>query len=407
MGTVPYFLLIALFICPIFSFAEGLDPYSFNPRSELRPQEYLPSLLPPLLRRDSTKTLNNLRSAPNPVIVTDEAGNVSVYQGGELKLSIDTKGNKTFYLKGLPHFEKDDRDYLTRTYEYSGSRATVKNEWGEVVGYKEFGLGGLLLKEFDEKGRHTKSYEYNGRMTKAMIDHLTNSRTLFNDKGKMEREVNFKGGTLATYYYGANGKLIHKIDNYGNKTVYDGSGRPVFTYRTTGAVIETYNWISRNAYSMTNEHGHTTYYDHDRQQYETQLVETPGGIVTRIVKTYAWQGTKLISSLDIDKEETTHYENGRPTLTINNSNLVMGLWKYDEQTGILISKIDRRDGTITFYDHGQETPYVYTEAFNPDDLTADYEPAGYDEIVMKIREYKDSSHSTADDVDVIWRRYNP
>lgn len=359
-----------------------INPYSYLPMSGRRPANRIDKTRKPLISV----------AAQTPLVVTDAEGNKYIYQNGKLRLRIDPVGNKRYYINNKVSFDKDADGKLTRRYKHQGSQTRIENEFGEVVGYQKFARGGLLINEYDAKGRLNRSYAYSGRRLNILIDVLTNSRTIYNQRAKPDREVNFHGATLAKYYYQDNGKLLYKIDNYENKTLfYEDGRRERVTYDFEGNVIATYAWTGADSYKLTDQHQNTTYVVRQRAQYETNYTGT-------VTKTYNWQGTKLISTTDVFKEEITSYENGLATETRYNGFLV-ALWKYDEQTGIFLSVTDK-EGKTTYFDHGREGFAITDDDFDLGSFNqGDYKPSLFDRVVQISRKYKDTAQSIMTEVE--------
>lgn len=393
LKTSLYLVLSLALLFPQSGWSFGFDEEAkLESSAVVNPYSYLPmELRRPATRTDRMRPTSLAVAPQRPAIVTDADGFKSIYSSqGKLLAKLDPlTGQITYYMGGSPRFEKDKSGKTIRKYVFHSPGASVLNEFGETIGYRSYGKGGLLLEEQDEKGRITRRYEYNGRKLTASLDLLTNSRTEYNDRGKPEREINFHTATLAQYYYNG-GKLSSKVDNYGNRTVYQDDGRrELAVYDAEGNRIKTYEWLSNTAYKVTDQYGNTTYVEEERPQYTANYTGTK-------IKEWFWSGTKLISTTDIFKEETTYYENGRPTETYYNGFLV-ALWKYEEDTGILVSYTDREK--TTYYDHGREGITIMDSTFTVDSLNRNYKPMFFAQIKDIILKYKDSSQSIMPDVE--------
>jgi len=383
---------IGLF-CPQRGLPYGIEEEAkLETSTVINPYSYLPMELRRPASRTDTMKPSLLAVAPQrPAIVTDADGFKSLYSSqGKLLAKLDPEtGKVTYYMGNMPRFEKDKSGKAIRKYVYHSPRASIENEFGETIGYQSYGKGGLLLQEEDEKARITRRYEYDGRRLTASLDLLTNTRTVYNERGKPDREFNFQTAALTQYSYNG-GKLSSKIDNYGNKTIYQDDGKKEkAAYDAQGNLIKTYEWLSSDSYKVTDQYGNTTYVAQERQQYTTNYTGTK-------TKTWDWQGTKLLSTTDLFKEEITYYENGRPTETRYNGFLV-GLWKYEAGTGILVSSTDREK--TTYYDHGREGITILDTTFALETLTRDYKPLFFDQIRDIILKYKDASQSIMPDVE--------
>jgi hypothetical protein len=84
----------------------------------------------------------------------------------------------------------------------------VRNEFGELVSYKEKGLGGQIVKEYD-KGRAVYNLDYEGNRT-------------------------------VKYEYDEHNMLTKKIDMYENTTYYDKNQNPDVVKNKEGIEITKY-----------------------------------------------------------------------------------------------------------------------------------------------------------------------
>ena len=319
-------------VSAVYAENSNIDPYSYNQVRNLQPvlQE---NFLPPVLAMKQSDPLTN--SAPtSPAIVTDESGNKFLYQDGKLQAKIDEQGNQTFFSNGKASHEKNYEGALTKTYEYHGAKATVKNEWGEVTGYQQYGQGGLLLEEYDEDGNLAKTRMYNDRNLEWILDHNDGSKVKFN-RDNPESEVNFEGHTTA--YYITNGRHIQKrvektVDENGtvmdgDVTVYDEKGnKPLYKQDYQGNKVLVYNYGAYNRLeSTTDQYSNVTEYQTDRQI----AIKNYAGAE---FKTWKWQGTRLISSEDKVNHESISLEAGVVTYYKNNKPIEsrFGSGKYDK-----------------------------------------------------------------------------
>lgn len=357
-SIISILIIAQIVFSPSLSFAGNLDPYSFDQSRQLQPvlQE---NFLPPALAIKKPKPLPN--SAPQtPTMVTDREGNKYIYEDGKLLTKIDQEGNQTYYMKGQARFEKDYEGKLTKTYEYSSPKATLKNEFGEVIGYQEFGLGGKLLKEYDEDGNLTKSYVYDGKRLDSVIDELTGMKTKYDIFGPKE-EYDFEGNLLAYYNY-ENGFLKEKVEKTvdenekivdGERTVYNHNGtKPLYKKDFEGNIILTYNYgkFFRLESTVDINGNVTKYYKNN----PTEMRYPEGGLL----KIWNNQGTKIVSSedkytdsnLDVVAGVVTHYKNNKP-LYATYDGVVIKNWIYIN--GKLVGIFDNRYNKLTLYDHNR------------------------------------------------------
>lgn len=348
--------------------ARNLDPYSFDQVRDLLPvlQE---DFMPPVIAFRKPRPLPN-SAAETPTMVSDQEGNKYIYVDGELRVKFDSEGNQVYYAKKMPRHERNYEGSLVKLYEYDGAQAKVKNEFGELLGYEEFGLGGLLLRTYDEDYNLTKSYTYENRTLDWILDELYGSKTKYGIEGP-EYDMDFEGNITA-YYKNDRRRIQKRIEKSvngdgevvdGDITSYDETGKfPVYKVDFEGNVVLTYQYAEYNRLKSTvDQYGDVTEYKTGRQMV---LKHKEGGVF----KVWNWQGTKLISTEDkvthgilgLSGGEVTYYKNEKPVYTRFEDGKVSDIvkrWVYDE--GKLLARWEAgRDGVesnkIVLYDHGRE-----------------------------------------------------
>jgi hypothetical protein len=234
---------------------------------------------------------------------------------------IDVEGNTESLKNNQVHFKRDYDGNLTEMREFTGGSGmvTIKNEFGEITGFEEFGQGGRILRAYDEEHYLTASFGYNHRSLAWIVDELLHTKTICDRYGRAMYDIDHEGNKIAFYEYNGNNKLKWKIDLYGNKTIYDDKGRKaLFTLDFEGNIVATFNYNDpRNGYRLTSivdQYGNIVEYKKDRPQ---KMQDYQGNLL----KEWLWQGTKLIMSKDLVTDSllgleaniVTWYKNGKPT----------------------------------------------------------------------------------------------
>ncbi len=197
----------------------------------------------------------------------------------------------------------------------------VKNEFGEITGFEEYGRGGKILRTRDEDYNLTATFGYDWKSLAWIVDELTHTKTIYDRRGKAMHDLDFEGNKLAFYEYNGNNQLKWKVDLYGNKTIYDAQGRKaLLTLDFKGKAIASFNYNDpRNSYRLTSiadQYGNITEYEKGRPQ---RMKDYQGNLL----KQWTWQGTKLImtkdlvtnSSFGLEANRVTWYKKGKPTQT--------------------------------------------------------------------------------------------
>jgi hypothetical protein len=288
---------------------------------------------------------------PNrPVQATDSSGNRQFYTTtGTLALSISKDGSVTFSISGQSktmdakgNLEREEKNIVGTNI------SEVKNEFGEVIAYRQKGLGGEVVKEYDKDKNLTKTYIYDsyGKRMVASVNELTKAKTVFDDKGRAIYDLDYEGNRTAKYEYNDNNMLTTKIDMYGNKTHYDGSQNPTYVENKEGMVINEYIYIKDEKGNLfldktyDKRSGETTYFKDGKQQYTR---DQSGAVITE----YCWNGSKMIYSFDKTNNETTWYDiDGKALYVAINDEIISKNLYYNGQ---LIGVWDKRNGEVTVF----------------------------------------------------------
>lgn len=319
---------MSLTVLGVFLFAEAnlafakVDPYSYKNRY-LMPIYEKTFVTPSSMKKDEPKSKSLPDAAPRtPGISKDSNGNVIINSAHhKFRTKIDRKGNTESLKSGQVHIKRDYEGNLTEKREFEGGSGvvTVKNEFGEIKGFEEYGQGSKILRARDEDYYLMASFGYHSRTLVWIVDELTLTKTIYDRYGRAMYDVDFEGNKVATYEYNGNNKLKWKIDLYDNKTIYDDKGwKALFTLDFEGNVIATFNYNDpQNSYrlsSIVDQYGNIVEYEKGQPQ---QMKDYQGNIL----KQWVWQGTKLIMSKELitnslfglETNRVTWYKNSKPT----------------------------------------------------------------------------------------------
>jgi hypothetical protein len=287
---------------------------------------------------------------PNkPIVATDSSGNRQYYTpSGQMSVSISKDGHVTFNLSNMTK-TIDAQGNLVSTEEYidGTNMKVVKNEFGEIISYKETGFGGNIVKEYDKDKNLKKSYTYDmyGKNLSYVTDEMTKGRTIF-EKGQAKYEEDFEGNVTAVYNYDENRMLVSKVDMYDNITYYDNKGNITHSQNKEGVVIARYhyeydengNYVVVSSYDPSTRE--TTFYKNGKQQY---VKNASGAIITD----YMWNGTKLICTFNRANKETTWYDIDGKTLYTSYDNELISKNLYYK--GQLVGIWDVRKGQVSIF----------------------------------------------------------
>jgi hypothetical protein len=287
---------------------------------------------------------------PNkPIVATDSSGNRQYYTpSGQMSVSISKDGHVTFNLSNMTK-TIDAQGNLVSTEEYidGTNMKVVKNEFGEIISYKETGFGGNIVKEYDKYKNLKKSYTYDmyGKNLSYVTDEMTKGRTIF-EKGQAKYEEDFEGNVTAVYNYDENRMLVSKVDMYDNITYYDNKGNITHSQNKEGVVIARYhyeydengNYVVVSSYDPSTRE--TTFYKNGKQQY---VKNASGAIITD----YMWNGTKLICTFNRANKETTWYDIDGKTLYTSYDNELISKNLYYK--GQLVGIWDVRKGQVSIF----------------------------------------------------------
>jgi hypothetical protein len=296
------------------AFADApVNPYSY------RQDTYMPIASDQMQRGlNLEQSLNNPLpqiASVNPAQIIDKYGNTSVYFNGKIKYVTAPDGTTTYYRGGLKAFTRNRNGYLFKRYEWNNSgEATVKNEWGEVTGFEQFGLGGKQVSELDSHRNITKKYEYDGRTTWEYD--FINQIWKRSENGEVQEERRAsKSGPLVAIWR-RDGDSVWRIEitvdidgnpMEGNRTRYDKNGvYPQEVFNAEGGLVMTYYWEN---YKLQKTVNHLT---GDVQLYgefgvsEEGFLDEDGQYYT--IWKYEWQGSRMLSAFNLWNGEVKYYD---------------------------------------------------------------------------------------------------
>ncbi len=290
-----------------------VNPYSY------RQDTYMPIASDYMQRGlNLEQSLNNPLpqiASVNPAQVVDKYGNTSVYFNGKLRYVTAPDGTTTYYRGGLKAFTRTRNGYLFKRYEWNNSgEATVKNEWGEVTGFEQYGLGGKQVSELDSHRNITKKYEYDGRTTWEYD--FINQIWKRSENGEVQEERRgSKSGPLVAVWR-KDGDSVWRIEitvdkdgniMEGNRTRYDKNGAyPQEMYNAEGGLVITYYWEN---YKLQKTVNHLT---GDVQLYgefgvtEEGFLDTDGQYYT--IWSYDWKGSRMLSAFNVWNGEVKYFD---------------------------------------------------------------------------------------------------
>jgi len=301
--------------------------------------------------RDFAKPNQMFQILPNrPIVATDSSGSRLYYTPtGKLAVSISKDGNSTFSLNGITKTRDSEGNITSVSKNVKGTnRIEIKNEFGEILSYKETGLGGKVMKEYDKDNNLTKTFEYNkyGKTISAITNEMTKGKTVFDEKGLAAYELDFEGNRMAKYEYDDKNRLKMKTDVYGNMTHYAANGEMMYTENKDGIVLQKYNYSydDRGNYSLESSIDPTTrditYYKNGKQTVTKNYM---GAVITD----YLWHGSKLVATFNRENQETTWYDRDGKTLYTSFNNQAISKNLYNE--GQLVGVWDVRTNQVTIF----------------------------------------------------------
>ncbi len=401
------------------SFLEAPSPYTFGPEGRT---------IADLRNFATPKMMVNI--LPNrPVVATDSSGNRLYYTpDGKMSLSISKDGSMTFSLGGTTKSLDAQGNLTSIATKISGTdMSEVKNEFGELLGYRQYDASGKVSKEYDNQGNLTKTYNYGkyGKTISYIVDEMSKTKTTYDEFGRETAVYDADGYILSASQYedvsykrGEDGKtlivaqtgnseshgLLVSRENYQYKqnsidepvelvcstTYFNEKGSPTVVKDAKGYVTSKFVYKQdTNGNEILDQvvnprTGEITYYKNGK---EDRVVNAEG----TVTKQYYWNGSKLMFAATLGKDGTwstiirnTYTEDAKNNIYDSTGNILESrdqngnlLETYVYREGepgtdgkkILAYVKNEQDGSITYYDElGRQT---YTKDKNGD-VTKEY-----------------------------------
>lgn len=353
-----------------------------------------------------------------PVKAHDKDGNTLYFTpSGKMTLRITKDGKRAYSLKAQSKIFNADGELEKETEMIKGTNKRVVKKDGMIVQSEELGFGGKtvalsdltikdkagnilsaekakramakaspeLLKEALFKGsmnkynnedgsgflyesedgfvyefNETQSYDYDkyAKSAEYVIDELTKTKTVFNQKGKPSCDINAEGTEIAWYEYDEDDNLKFKKDIKGNVTSFDKDGNMLYTKDSNDNTLVSYNYKEdENGYktldTSVDQHGNITYFDNGNPSVQTTA---EGDVITE----YVYDNNVLIYSFDKTKEEVTWYDFNKKPLFVASNEFLSKEWIYSR--GKLVGVWDNSSNRLTAIIEGQEVArYIVSE----------------------------------------------
>jgi len=287
------------------SFLEAPSPYTFGPEGRTVAD----------LRNFATpKMMVNI--LPNrPVVATDSSGNRLYYTpDGKMSLSISKDGSMSFSLGGTTKSIDAEGNLTSISTKISGTDiAEVKNEFGELLGYRQYNASGSVSKEYDNQGNLTRTYNYDkyGKTLSYITDEMSKTKTTYDEFGREVAVYDADGYILSACQYqdisyerGEDGKTLTVIQK-------DKTG-------SHGLLVSRENYqYKRDSLDSPLELVHTTTF-FDEKGSATITKDADGFVISRFVYKQDSNGNQVLSEIINPRTgEVTHYTNGKEDKTVN------------------------------------------------------------------------------------------
>ncbi len=287
------------------SFLEAPSPYTFGPEGRTVAD----------LRNFATpKMMVNI--LPNrPVVATDSSGNRLYYTpDGKMSLSISKDGSMSFSLGGTTKSIDAQGNLTSISTKISGTDiAEVKNEFGELLGYRQYNAAGAVSKEYDNQGNLTRTYNYDkyGKTLSYITDEMSKTKTTYDEFGREVAVYDADGYILSACQYqdisyerGEDGKTLTVIQK-------DKTG-------SHGLLVSRENYqYKRDSLDSPLELVHTTTF-FDEKGSATVTKDADGFVISKFVYKQDSNGNQVLSEIINPRTgEVTYYTNGKEDKTVN------------------------------------------------------------------------------------------
>jgi len=296
---------ITLFSCDFSILAQDIpvNPYSHRHNSREMPVWEQLDEYGNLLYALNTQLPRTISAVPSAV--TDKYGNKVVLINGKRVCEVETDGDVIYFRKGQKNHKKTSSGWLTRKYCWDNEgNATVKNEWDEVVGNEEHGLGGKLLARFDSHWNPTHLNEYDSDSPGHWeYNTVTKTWKRYDLVNAVEERKDSKEGTLAACWQEQDGHLwrIAKIKGEvdGDRLKYSEDGlHPLELYGQEGNLKAVYHWEDGRLKEVIS-YIDGTYEIHGEFGIIEQGVISPDDGDRVATWEHEWKGSRHVSSYEI------------------------------------------------------------------------------------------------------------
>ena len=324
----------------------------------------------------------------NLVHMEDYDGSIQEWEYDNLdrvSLRRDAKGNEVRYtydsmwnLTGI-RYKKDDKDYMSYTYDHFGNLASAADALGRKTEYAYDAYGALVWKK-DKEGRITEySYNRNGDIEK--IRYGADMQTVFKyDAMRRLTELEDWSGTVRIER-DISGRIIQTADQEGRKTEYEwgASGeRRSISYPDGRKTVYAYDERLRLTDIITENERIRYFYDEAGRLKEKEL---PGGIRTcyeydkngNTIKLLHTDAEGILDSFSFLYDERGNRIAAEKTRRGAAEETGSYTYEYDALNRLREVKkdggelrsygYDDRGNRISFHDHkaGKHTAYIYNE----------------------------------------------
>jgi hypothetical protein len=283
------------------------------------PYSYLPApiRMPPARPDRMDNPIPNIARAP--ALITDAQGNKTLLQNGQVRARAERDGKVTYYSQGQKRFQRDAMSSwnLIRTFEYNGNRTTVKNEFGEVLGYEEYGLAGKIVKTYDSRNLLTSRFEYDNSGY-WLIDVVNNLWKRYELGKPVQERRGGKYGALVAYWI-QDGDSFWRVEKTrdadgnimdGNHTRFDRWADEYYeTYANDGSLVASFQWNNHRMSYEVDQSGHYKKYN----LYgicEEGFINPDSGIAHAEwihEWTHDWEGTRHLKAHNVFTNEVIYY----------------------------------------------------------------------------------------------------
>jgi len=312
-----------------FVYSEELNPYSF------RHDYYKMPVQNEIQEQALLKYKLNWKKPeivlPYPAEVTDREGNKTIYHKGGEKLFISRDGDITYFANNTKtHTKKilsDGSLYLYRKYTGGSPLREIKNEFGETVGWEEYGLDGKLLMRYDALMRPLYKYEYENDWQYWEYDFVNNIWKKYEKEMPVEERIGSKDGPLVAYWI--KGEFFGKTGLWRIEKGWDGE-------KITDLFYTLYDEFGKEWYEVYHKDGYLT-------------------------KRGIWRNHRLIREEDLTKFSYRNYNDfGVEEEKYIENHMNTAIWRY-EYKGSKIVRAIRDYPDMDFYD-----VRIYDDAQNID-----------------------------------------